>query len=116
MLTQLEPALVQRCHRYRKAVGAFVHDPAVVESCEPTPALPETTGELENAGLRSPLTGVDGADGTYVEAGPTALVARTSERISCPTSAEPTEYCEPVAPAMSAQCKPLLSQRCHRYT
>jgi hypothetical protein len=61
-------------------------------------------------------TGADGLTDAGAEASlalPAAFVAVTTTRMRRPVSAAVVVYVRAVAPAMSAQSAPLVSQRCH---
>jgi hypothetical protein len=113
MFAQTDPAASQRRHCRVYVIGAVpVHDPSLIVSVCPLTALPDTTGS-------DVLTGAAGADTTTAVATESAVaddaefVAVTRTRTVEPTSPATSVYVAPVAPAMSTQPAPPVSQRRH---
>jgi hypothetical protein len=110
---QPEPVESQRCHWYAYAIGAEpVHVPGDAVSVCPSCAVPVIDGAVEFAG------GAGGGVTTAVAAeaavaAPPLFEAVTDRTIVYPTSNDVSVYVDCVAPAMSKQFRPPLSQSRH---
>jgi hypothetical protein len=108
---QLPPFASQRRHWYENVTGcAPAHVPGFAVSVSFTAGLPLTVGGDVFVGGRAWTTPV--AVETAV-LDPAVFDAVTSTATVEPTSADPRVYVAAVAPEMSAQPAPCVSQRCH---
>lgn len=98
-------------------MGEFVHAPSDARSRLPTHVCPEMVGAATftggGGGIGLGATTDVAAD--VAEDWPELFAAVTSTRSVRPTSAEPSVYCDAVAPAIDAQLPPDVSQRRHWY-
>jgi hypothetical protein len=94
-------------------VGLPDHDPVVVVNVCPCTAWPLTTGSAVLVGAAGDVTTAVGAE--LAEAEPRAFVAVTTDRTVCPTSPDPRGWRRVVAPAITTQFAPVLSQSSHLY-
>lgn len=89
-----------------------VHVPVLAVSTAPTLVVPEMVGaDTLDGGTGAEAIAAVCADTAVAE--PARFVPVTATRIVVPTSAATSVYVCPVAPAMSAQLPPPLSQRRH---
>jgi hypothetical protein len=115
MSTQLEPVESQRRHCAAYEIGADpVQEPVVAVMDLPSSSVPDTVGGAVFVAEEGADVTTDVGIETAV-ALPTEFDASTASLIVDPTSAADTAYVEPVAPPMSAQDAPAVSQRRHRY-
>jgi hypothetical protein len=113
MSTQADPSASQRRHWRVYVIGVIpVQIPSVVVSVCPLTALPDTTGGDVLAGGAGAET-TTGVAAESAELDETVLVAVTRTRIVEPTSTATSVYDDSVAPGMSTQPAPPVSQRRH---
>jgi hypothetical protein len=113
MPLQLFPAVSQRSHWYVYVNGVAPDQvPVDTVSVCPSVGVPLIFGSTTSTGLVPPTTALASA---WDVACPAEFVAVTVARSVCPTSALPTVYDWLVAPEMSEQLLPFVSQRRHWY-
>src|SRR5436190_18028859 len=101
----------QRCHwEAYVMVGVPVQLPVFAVSVCPSSATPESAGATVLAGGSAATVALAADDAVLEPPGPVAVTCMTSVP---PTSAGTAVYLACVAPVMSAQAPPLVSQRRH---